>query len=115
MNQSNLSQSEKSIEALVREQIQVHPKYSSNIKQTVDVGKPFYLDYHSHDSDGKFCVSIRTGQDKDDELCHIKGFGKNEEECKPLMSMLGNKLKEFYKLDYTPQIFLNGQPLEEKG
>ena len=45
------------------------------------------------------------------ELCHIRGIAKEEEDCEPLMTVLGLRLIEHYALKEEPRIFLNGKPL----
>ena len=42
------------------------------------------------------------------ELAHIRSIGKSEEDCIPLMSYLGKKLKEVYLFKKLPDVYLNG-------
>jgi hypothetical protein len=100
--------------------IEHHESYGQKIRQAADDGEDIVLDYHTHGPGHGYCVSIQTkkpnplpilNQDPvTDELAHIRGIGQTEDQCLPLMSMLGHAMLEHYKLAKMPSIELNGQP-----
>ena len=111
-----------SIEGIVTMQLQAHPKYSKAVSDAVNSGNKLILDYHSHKNEPeKYCVSIRKepensglqilGQNNmGEELAHLR-FGANKDECKPLMSILAEELKKFYKLEYILAMYFQGELL----
>ena len=105
------------------ELIDGHPQYGPAVKQAVADGSEVVLNYHTHGAGQPYCVSIASrprgllpvvGQNLPlEELAHIKGIGQTEEQCRPLMSTLGEELMRHYSLDQQPGIYLNGHPLPE--
>ena len=98
--------------------IEKHERYSKNIHQALVDDDPLVLNYHSHGESEPFCTSICSlttdiTHPPDHpmliELAHIKGVGSDEKSCYPLMSVFAEKLQHFYRLDYTPEIYLNGR------
>jgi hypothetical protein len=101
------------------EKIEGHPNYSVNVRNAARNGEHFILNYHTHGPEHGYCVSICTrvesmaalGLDVPlEELCHIRGIAQAEEDCEPLMTVLGLRLVEHYSLTAEPRIFLNGKP-----
>ena len=76
------------------------------------------LNYHTHPDEDSYCVSILSEkidlltltENKQSfiELAHIRGIGKSEEDCIPLMTYFGKKLKEIYIFNKLPDVYLNG-------
>jgi len=104
---------------LMIERIEGHPSYSVNLRDAVRNGEPLILNYHTHGPGHGYCVSICTrlesmaalGLDVPlNELCHIRGIAKEREDCELLMTVLGLRLVEHYKLTSEPRIFLDGKP-----
>jgi ribosomal protein S13 len=102
----------------ILDQVRIHPQYNQSIEDAVSTDLEISLNYHTHPGEDSYCVSIIS--DKIDllaltenkqsfvELAHISGIGKSEEDCIPLMSYLGKKLKEVYLLKKLPDVYLNG-------
>ena len=103
---------------LIIEKVRKHPKYDQSIEDAVSADLEISLNYHTHPNENSYCVSILS--DKIDlltltenkksfiELAHIRSIGKSEEDCIPLMSYLGKKLKEVYLFKKLPDVYLNG-------
>lgn len=97
-----------------------HDRYGPAVREAASRQSTFVLNYHTHGPGQDYCVSIceqvRTalpvfGQALPlTELAHIRGIGKSEEHCWPLMTALGEELRRHYDLDADPRIYLNGQP-----
>ena len=104
---------------LVTEKIKIHPDYNKSIKQALEDGFTLSLNYHNHPGEETYCVSIISekidlislSEDKQSfiELAHIKNIGQSEEDCLPIMSYLGEKIKKLYYLKNLPNIYLNGR------
>lgn len=103
-----------------------HPRYGPAVSGAVKIKSPLVLDYHTHGPDTDYCVSIASKefdplqffepkQSKLEELAHIRGFGKAEEDCTRLCSALADELKEHYELEELPEIYLNGKPMPGTG
>ncbi|MDP6115661.1 MAG: hypothetical protein QF437_07755 [Planctomycetota bacterium] len=100
--------------------IERHESYGPGVRQAADAGEDILLDYHTHGPGHGYCVSIQTEKSNPlpilnqepvtDELAHIRGIGQTEDQCFPLMSMLGHAMLEHYRLAKMPGILLNGQP-----
>ena len=102
----------------ILDQVKVHPQYNKSIEDAVSSDLEISLNYHTHPDEVSYCVSILS--EKIDllnltenkksfvELAHIRGIGKSEDDCIPLMSYLGKKLKEVYLLKKLPSVYLNG-------
>ena len=103
---------------LILDQVKKHPQYNRSIKDAVSADLTVSLNYHTHPDEDSYCVSILSEkinlltltENKQSfvELAHISGIGKSEEDCIPLMSYLGKKLKEVYLLKKLPDVYLNG-------
>ena len=103
---------------LILDQVKKHPQYNKSIEDAVSGDLAISLNYHTHPDEDSYCVSILSekidlltlteNQKSFVELAHIRGIGKSEEDCIPLMSYLGKKLKEVYLLKKLPDVYLNG-------
>jgi len=102
----------------ILDQIKIHPQYNTSIKEAVSSDLDISLNYHTHPNEDSYCVSILSEkidlltltENKQSfvELAHIRGIGNSEEDCIPLMSYLGKKLKEVYILKKLPDVYMNG-------
>ena len=102
----------------ILDKVKAHPQYNQSIEQAVSSGLEISLNYHTHPNEDTFCVSILSEkidlltltENKQNfiELAHIRNVGKSEEDCVPLMSYLGKKIKESYMLKRLPDVYLNG-------
>lgn len=106
-------------EGLVQK-IAAHPRYGPAVAGAAAQGARLVLNYHSHGSPMDYCVSVCVralnplklfGQeDPLQELAHVRGFGRTQEECLPLCTELGAALQSHYRLAQAPEILLNGGP-----
>lgn len=105
---------------LLLERIRAHPVYGPNMRDAAERQDELVLDYHTHGPDHGYCVAIRRRTltlpllrqtAPLEELVHVQGVGRREDECVPLMSTLGRKLVDAYELEHAPVIHLNGEPL----
>ena len=102
----------------ILDKIKIHLQYNTSIKEAVSSDLDISLNYHTHPNEDSYCVSILSEkidlltltENKQSfvELAHIRSIGKTEEECIPLMSYFGKKLKEIYKFNKLPDVYLNG-------
>jgi len=102
----------------ILDKVKIHPEYNKSIEDAVSSHLDISLNYHTHPDEDSYCVSILSekidlltlSENKQSfiELAHIRGIGKSEEDCIPLMSYLGKKLKEVYLLKKLPDVYLNG-------
>ena len=102
----------------ILDKIKIHPQYNTSINEAVSSDLDISLNYHTHPNEDSYCVSILSEkidlltltEDKQSflELAHIRSIGKTEEDCIPLMSYFGKKLKEIYKFNKLPDVYLNG-------
>ena len=110
---------------LVLEKLSEHPTYSGALSKAAGAGRQLVLNYHTHGPGQGYCTSICAPNQEVpdlggvlqlggelDELAHIRGIGREEAECRPMMSVLGALLLERYQLDRAPAIWLNGRPLD---
>jgi len=110
----------------VLEKISEHPTYADALSRAAGTGRRLVLNYHTHGPGQGYCVSVCARNEQlaglrdvlepgDDlqELAHIRGIGREEAECRPLMGVFGALLRERYGLDHTPQIWLDGHLLED--
>lgn len=105
---------------LVLERIAAHPSYSRNLEEAVARGEELVLDYHTHGPGHGYCVSIAAlapklaglelGQSR--ELAHVRGVGREAEECRPLMGVFASMVRRRYGLASEPAIALDGRVLE---
>jgi hypothetical protein len=102
------------------EKIVQHPQYSRNLADAVEARQRLILNYHTHGPGHGYCVSVSVkprglpvlGQKPLlEELAHIKGIASRPEECEFLMTVFGSRLKAYYELAETPEIYLDGNPL----
>ena len=118
MKVPKLSIDQISIINTILDKIKTHPQYNKSIEEAVSSELEISLNYHTHPNEDTYCVSIISEkidlltltEDKQTfvELGHIKNIGESEEDCIPLMSYLGKKIKEMYMLRRLPNIYLNG-------
>lgn len=118
MKVPKLSIDQISIINTILDKIKTHPQYNKSIEEAVSSELEISLNYHTHPNEDTYCVSIISEkidlltltEDKQTfvELAHIKNIGESEEDCIPLMSYLGKKIKEMYMLRRLPNIYLNG-------
>lgn len=102
----------------ILDKVKAHPQYNKSIEEAVSSGLEISLNYHTHPDEDTYCVSILSEkidlltltENKQNfvELAHIRSIGKSEEDCVPLMSYLGKKIKEAYMLKRLPDVYLNG-------
>lgn len=103
----------------VLDKLDAHPRYGEVVRRAVAEGRELLLNYHSHGAQHGWCVSICTpgtgvpliGLEAPlDELAHIRGIGREESHCDPLMSVFGERLVARFALAAPPRVFLNGVP-----
>jgi hypothetical protein len=105
------------------ELIEQHQNYGPAVRDAASRKARLVLNYHTHGPGTGFCVSICMQQTAVlpvfgqalpmEELAHIRGIGKTEEQCLPLMQPLAEQLSNYYGLEVAPEIYLNGNPVEE--
>jgi len=113
-----LSVDQVSIINSILDKVKIHPQYNKSIQEAVSSDLEISLNYHTHPDEDTYCVSILS--EKIDlltltknkqsfvELAHIRSIGRSEDDCIPLMSYLGKKIKKVYKLKKLPDVYLNG-------
>jgi hypothetical protein len=113
---------------LVLEKIAQHPSYAAAVRGAAADGRRLVLNYHTHGPGQGYCASVcarneglpdlggvlRLG-DELEELAHIRGVGREEAECRPMMEAFGALLRQRFRLDHAPAIWLDGRPLEARG
>ena len=92
--------------------IERHASYGSAMREAAEGQVQLVLNYHTHGEPTGYCVSIAKKKDsilmtaKDAgpqaELVHIKGVGKEESQCFPLMSAFGRELQAQYSVEASP-------------
>lgn len=102
----------------ILDQIKRHTQYNNSITEAVSSNLDISLNYHTHPNEDSYCVSILSEkidlltltENKQSfiELAHIRCIGKSEEDCIPLMTYFGKKLKEIYIFNKLPDVYLNG-------
>ena len=102
----------------ILDKVKVHPQYNKSIQESVSSDLALSLNYHIHPDEDTYCVSILSEkidllsltENKQSfvEIAHIRNIGKSEQDCIPLMSYLGKKIKEVYRLKNLPDVYLNG-------
>lgn len=107
------------------EKIEAHPTYGPAVRQAASDGWPLILDYHNHGNPSSWCVAICTRQqnlipllgppEQLQELAHVSGLGRSQEDCLPLMGALSDELREHFELGTAPAIYLQGKPLGQGG
>lgn len=107
--------------ALVMERIESHPRYGALMRNAVAAQEELVLNYHTHGAGQPYCVAVGVydgaiaqlgilGEFR--EIAHIRGVGREEAECEPLMSLFAALLQQRYELAKTPRIYLAGAPFE---
>ena len=101
------------------QQIERHASYGPAMREAAEGQVQLVLNYHTHREQMGDCVSIEKKKESilmtagdagsQAELVHIKGVGKEESQCFPLMSALGRELQEQYQLKHPPLVYLNGK------
>jgi hypothetical protein len=101
--------------------IETHDKYGPAMREAAAAGAAIILNYHTHGGPTGYCVSLCRrksgglpvlGQPEPlEELAHIRGVGRTEQECRPLMTLFGDRLRAHYGLSAPPLIYLNGKPV----
>ncbi|KAA3611785.1 MAG: hypothetical protein DWQ01_06790 [Planctomycetota bacterium] len=106
------------------QKIEGHARYGPALRQALESGGTLVLNYHSHGPVGPegYCVSICERRQGDsprqlmglevglEELVHIRGFGRSQDDCLPQCAALGDLLARHYQLDQPPEIFFQGKP-----
>ncbi len=108
-------------EGLVQK-IAEHPTYGPAVERAVAAQHPLVLNYHTHGPDTGYCISVCAlvepvirllGEAELEELAHIRGFGKSEDECRLLTSAFAEAFGARYELAGAPLTYLNGRPFDE--
>ena len=108
------------------ELIRAHPRYGPALAHAAAQKQPLVLNYHIHPGAEDYCVSVCARLDSPlamldlggtglEELAHIRGFGATEEDCGRLTAAFGRELQQAYRLDRTPEPWLQGAPLRPHG
>lgn len=101
------------------DKVGAHARYGPAVERAVEDGRELVLNYHSHGPQHGWCVSICTpgtgvpllGLEAPlDELAHVRGVGREEAHCEPLMTILGERMVARFGLSAVPRIYLNGAP-----
>jgi hypothetical protein len=106
---------------LVIERIEAHPRYGALMRNAVAAQEELVLNYHTHGAGQPYCVAVGVydgaiaqlgilGEFR--EVAHIRGVGRDESECEPLMGLFAALLQQRYELAKTPRIYLAGAPFE---
>jgi len=104
----------------VCDKIARHPSYSLKVENAARAGAQFILNYHAHESEQGYCVSVCILDESlarlclptpTEELAHIRGIGSRSEDCGPRMGAFAARLADRYGLKRMPRIFLSGTPL----
>jgi hypothetical protein len=104
--------------------IEQHPTYSSAMRNAIARNLPLVLNYHTHQGEGTYCVSICTkmgfpvpffeeGDDNLEELVHVRGFGRDRDQCLQLLTGLSTELRKHFKLTENPEFYLDGKPFSD--
>jgi len=103
------------------EKIEEHATYGPALKNAAAEQRPMVLNFHRHQGNDRFCVSICTVElspikvlvsEKDalEELVHIEGMAESEEDYGPLCAAFSNALCEHYDLEQPFELYFNGEP-----
>lgn len=106
---------------VVIEKIEQHPRYAVLMRNAVAAQEQLVLNYHTHGAGQPYCVSVGVydgaiaqlgllGEFR--EIAHIRGIGREESDCGPLMSAFAALLQQKYELRAEPRIYLGGQPFQ---
>ena len=97
-----------------------HPTYAPALEKAIAGGGKLVLNYHNHRGEAGWCISICTKEELPiklldpgelQELVHIQGFGKTEEDCVPLSRGFSDAFCAHYEIGGPLEVYLNGQPL----
>lgn len=98
-----------------------HPTYSVNMQAASRSQQQLILNYHTHGPGQGYCASICVHEalvpgleigGELRELVHLRGIGREEEECDVLMEAFAERLALKYALEHKPIVWLNGAPRE---
>lgn len=103
------------------QKITEHDTYGPAMQQAVAEGADLVLNFHSHQGNERFCVSICARElspikilisEKDplDELVHIEGMAQSEEDFEPLCAAFSNALCAHYGLKEPFELYFQGEP-----
>ncbi len=97
-----------------------HPRYGPALRGASEANRLLALDYHRHEGQTAWCVSVRTVAEQDptgflpadpeDELAHVSGFGQEAEHCEVLLAHLAARLMADFGFEKVPLPFFSGQP-----
>jgi hypothetical protein len=104
---------------LVLERIEQHPRYSVMLQNAVAAQEQLVLNYHTHGAGQPYCVSLGVldaaiaqlsieGEFR--EIAHVRGVGRDADECDPLMETFASLLQQRFELRHRPRILLQGEP-----
>jgi hypothetical protein len=104
--------------------IREHPTYAGQMQAAAQAQEQLVLNYHTHGPGHGYCASIcvdepgigalRLGGGLR-ELVHLRGVGREKEDCEPLMDAFASALVRHYRLDRRPLTWLDGAPRPESG
>jgi len=104
---------------LVCDKIDAHPSYGAKLEIAARQGDRLILNYHTHGPDQGYCVSVCVRNETLaqlglpaplEELAHIRGIGKEREDCGPRMEAFAARLVARHGLAREPIVFLDGAP-----
>lgn len=104
---------------LVCDKIAAHPSYGAKLEGAVRAREQLILNYHTHGPEQGYCVSVCVRNEPLaelgltaplEELAHIRGIGKEREDCGPRMEAFAARLVARHGLVRMPVIFLDGAP-----
>lgn len=102
--------------------IEAHPSFGPRLRHALAEGFGLVLDYHLHPGRERWCVSVHALAEEGDEggsetlpgqlpeLAHVKDFGREREDCVPLLGPLSIEMQRRYRLERAPRIHLEGHP-----
>ena len=95
------------------ELIEAHPRFGPLLRHALEEDFELVLDYHRHPDAERWCVALHARAEESaplSELAHIKDFGREREDCMPLLGPLATEMLAHYRLDRAPAIYLEGTP-----
>jgi hypothetical protein len=104
--------------------IREHPTYASLMQAAAQAQEQLILNYHTHGPGHGYCASICVEEGGVGalnfggglrELVHLRGVGRAEEDCDPLMDAFASALVRHYRLQRRPVTWLGGAPRPEQG
>ena len=109
---------------VLMEKVAAHPAYSVALRKAAAEQEQLFLDYHNHAPGEPYCASINVrlrefamlGDTAPlNELAHISGFGRTEEQCGPLMQAFAERLTATYGFEKAPVVLLRGEPFSSNA